>query len=418
MASESVAVLGEVAAERRPKLDAMLLAKKPGLTPLDIKGRRVRGMDAFYKSVWAARHEVRMSHPRDVDDEDVKLRVDHHVWMSLLDEEEDGEFPWAGVKPPRSHPSKGYASWFWENAPRFSYPPEEARTQLWAELLGQAPYDAECGPFEVLLPAFAWPLVSRAILHSLLADLPAAIRIATKPVDESSPGGILNVAMGLKGPMEMEMASKLQVARMKSDLVRCFMILRLWAQKLARGDDKVSLPDFFVSAYQVDVERTAALFGGYSRPASPGSSGFVEGELASPDPASPQPASRQLALRPRPSTTPAQQHVQPSSAGPSTGASTASESSRGGSVSGGPSRGESSRGGRDGAEEAEERRVDLTPRMRMAPWAEDAIQGDMAIRLRRNQEAKEREQELKAKGKQREEAAPSSEEKVPGGDDE
>lgn len=124
---------------------------------------------------------MRLSHPRDVDDEDVKLRVDQHVWKSLLDEDEDGEFPWAGVKPPRSHPHEGYARWFRGEAPHFEYPPLEGRTQLWAELLNEAPYDAQCGPFEVLLPPFAWPMVGRGSLHSLLDDLPMGLKIATRP---------------------------------------------------------------------------------------------------------------------------------------------------------------------------------------------------------------------------------------------
>ncbi|KAG6357332.1 hypothetical protein INS49_015210 [Diaporthe citri] len=266
------AVVGEVAAERRPKLDAMLLEKKEGLTRQDIQARRIKGLDAFYRSAWKARKEVRLEHPRDVDDEDVKLRVDQHVWKSLLDEEVDGEFPWAGVKPPRSHPHEGYTAWFWDNAPRFEYPPLEERRQLWAELLNEAPCDPQCGPFEVLLPAFAWPLVSRGVLHSLLADLPAGIRIATKPVDPARPGGLVNVAMGLQGPMEMGMASKLRAARMKSDLVRCFMILRLWARGLGPGAS-VPLEEYFVGAYGLDLVRAANAFPGYRRPASPGPSG-------------------------------------------------------------------------------------------------------------------------------------------------
>lgn len=310
MASElSVVVLGEVAAERRPKLDAILLAKKEGLTAQGIQDRRIKGLDAFYQSVWRMKDKVRLSHPRDVDEEDLKLHVDQSVWKSLLDEDVDGEFPWAGIKPPRSRPHPGYANWFRDNAPAFEYPPLEERTQLWAELLNQAAYDDQCGPFEVQLPAFAWPLVDTGVLHALLADLPQGMRIATKPVDPARPDGLLNVAMSLEGPMEMDMASQLRAARMKSDLVRCFLILRLWAESLLPGAS-TPLEEYFVEAYSCHL-----------------------GELPAP-----------------PVTTPAQQHIQPASADPSPASPSAGEQSRGGSWTGPASRGESfagqeSRGG-------------------------------------------------------------------------
>lgn len=325
-----VAVLGEVAEERRPKLDAMLLAKKPGLTANDIHSRRIKGLDAFFRSFWNARDDVRFPHPRDVDEEDVWLRVDQHVWKSLLDDEVDGKFPWAGVKPPRSKPHDGYARWFMRNAPMFEYPPLEERTQLWAELLNKAPYDADCGPFEVTLLGSAWPLVNRAKIHALLDDLPAGLRMAAWPVDVKTPEGPLTVAMCLQGPREMETASALQVARMKNDLVRCFFILRLWAKSIASGA-KTSLEDFFIGAYRQDLAGVANLFPGYHAPApGEGSFGFVEGgevvEQALPAP-----------------TVPA---VQTPSAGSSSAGLAASEPSRDG-PRGGVSRGESSRDGKE-----------------------------------------------------------------------
>lgn len=306
-----VVVVGEVAAERRPKLDRMMLAKKPGLTEEKIRERRWWGMDVFFRGVWDNKDEVRMSPPRDVDDEDVKLLVDQHVWQSLLDEKEDGEFPWGSVKPPRSEPHKGYAIWFRANAPTFTYPPLEERSQLWVELLGETPYVPQCGPFEVLLPGFVRPMVGKEALHTLLADLPAGLRIATRLVDNEKPKGFLNVAMSLQGPEQMALASRLQAARMKSDLVRCFMILRLWARSLAPGTSK-SLEEFFVEAYRRDLVGVASVFPGYyvPAPAAPSGSGFVMEELA-------EQMSRDLVLGARPVATPAEQHVQPPSAGSS-----------------------------------------------------------------------------------------------------
>lgn len=316
-----VAVVGEVAAERRPKLARMILAKKPELTEERILERRVWGLDVFFRDVWDRRNEVRMSPPRDVDDEDVKLRVDQHVWQSLLDEKEDGYFPWGSVKPPRSEPHKGYAMWFRANAPTFTYPPLEERSQLWAELLKETPYVPGCGPFEVVLPGFVLPMVGKTALHTLLADLPAGLRIATRLVDDEKPNGLLNVAMSLQGPEEM--ASRLQAARMKNDLVRCFMILQLWAKSLVPGSSK-PLEEFFVEAYSRDSGGVASLFDGYHDPppAAPSGSGFVVEELA-------EQVSRDLVLGARPVATPAQQHVQPPSAGSSPAGSSAGESSRG-----------------------------------------------------------------------------------------
>ncbi|POS74157.1 hypothetical protein DHEL01_v207455 [Diaporthe helianthi] len=270
MASTSTPEIGEVAATRRPKLDLMLKEKRPGLKQKEIVACRQEGLTKYLGKVWERRNQVRIRVPRDVDTEELQLKVDEHVWDSILDVNVHGNFPWGKEKPPPSVPHKGYAQWFWERAPFFRYPSLEGRQQLWAELLNKAPYDPQCGPFEVMLPGFARGLVDKNAVHTLLADLPAGIMMAAKPVNEENQAGIWTLAVSL--PTSSDMAerrwSKLRVSRMKNELVRCFLVLRRWS-RLLHVSRQTPLEDCFVDAFEMDTDELRRLFvAGYEPPAS------------------------------------------------------------------------------------------------------------------------------------------------------
>lgn len=277
----SVVVLGETSAERRPKLLKMLREKIPGIEDSTITKLRYRGIDAFFEPLLANAASVMMPPPRDVDTEDVRLRTDKFVWNSLLlDKEEHGEFPWAGVKPLKSQPFLGYESFFLKYEPNFKYPDLEHRRTLWSELLSHTPYQEQCGPFEVVLPPSARPFITKKVLYSLKADLPQGIRVASKPIDATNPHGAFTMAMGLASPFELQEYSALHQARVKSDLLRSFSVLQYWASAVEceNGGRVMDIETFFAEACYVDINRMAATWPGRRVPPPPSAVDVEEDE--------------------------------------------------------------------------------------------------------------------------------------------